>query len=101
MDITFLVSALGIVSACTVLTVEAVKKIMDSVKKTYNSTILAVIVSVILSVGSSICYIIYNGLQVDAKMVVEIIVLVFLSFLCSTVGYDKVIKEIFRKNQNS
>lgn len=98
MNITFLISALGIISAATVLTVEAIKKIMDSVTKQYNSTILAVIVSFILSIGASAGYLIYNSIQLDAKVGVEIVVLVFLSFLCSTVGYDKVIKEIFRKD---
>ena len=96
---TFLITALGIISACTVLTVEAIKKIMDSVSKQYNATILAVIISFVLSIASSVCYIIYNSVQVTAKTIVEIVVLVFLSFLCSTVGYDKVIKEIFKKNK--
>jgi len=99
MDMTFLITALGIISACTVLTVEAIKKIMDSVSKQYNATILAVIISFVLSIASSVCYIIYNSVQVTAKTIVEIVVLVFLSFLCSTVGYDKVIKEIFKKNK--
>ena len=98
MNITFLISALGVISAATVLTVEAIKKIMDSVTKQYNSTILAVIVSFILSIGASIGYIIYNSVQFNAKVGVDIVVLVFLSFLCSTVGYDKVIKEIFKKD---
>lgn len=98
MDITFLISALGIISATTVLTVEAIKKIMDSVTKKYNSTILAVIVSFVLSVCASIGYIIYNAIQVTPQVIIGAIILVFLSFLCSTVGYDKVIKEIFRKD---
>lgn len=99
MDIAFLISALLVVSATITLTVEAIKKIMDSMKKQYNSTLLAVIVSFILSVGCSVGYTIYNSLAVDAKLIVMIIAFVFLSFLCATVGYDKVIKEIFRKNQ--
>lgn len=97
MDIGFLISALAVISAATVLTVEAIKKVMDSVSKKYNSTILAVIVSFVLSVGASAGYIIYNSMQLTAQIWVEIVVLVFLSFLCSTVGYDKVIKEIFKK----
>lgn len=97
MDINFLIAALGIIAVCTSLTVEGIKKILDSVKKTYNSTILAVIVSFVLSVASSVGYIIYNGVMFTPRVGVEIVILVFLSFLCSTVGYDKVIKEIFRK----
>lgn len=98
MNITFLISALGVISAATVLTVEAIKKIMDSVEKQYNATILAVVVSFILSLASSFGYIIYNSIQMSSKIVVDIATLVFLSFLCSTVGYDKVIKEIFKKD---
>lgn len=98
MDITFLIKALALVSVLTTLTVEAIKKVLASLKKDKcNATILAVIMSAILSVGSSVCYIIYNSLQVNAQVIIEIIILVFLSFLCSTVGYDKVVKEIFEK----
>lgn len=98
MDMTFLLSAFMFISTLTVLTVEAVKKLMDSAKKTYNSTILAVIVAVVLSVGCSVCYLIYNSIAFNAQVCIEIVFLVFLSFLGSTVGYDKVVKEIFRKN---
>lgn len=97
MDISFFALALAVIASTTVLTVEGIKKIMDSVQKTYNATILAVIVSFVLSIGASVCYIIYNSIQMSAQVGVEIVVLVFLSFLCSTVGYDKVVKEIIEK----
>jgi len=97
MNIAFLVSALAIISATVVLTVEAIKKIMDSMKKQYNSTVLAVIVSFVISVACSIGYIVYNSIQINAQVIVTIIAVIFLSFLCATVGYDKVIKEIFKK----
>ena len=98
MDMTFVLSSFMFVAALTVLTVEAVKKLLDSSKKTYNSTILAAVVSVVLSIGCSICYIIYHSIAINAQVCVEVVFLVFLSFLGSTVGYDKVVKEIFRKN---
>lgn len=101
MDIGFLISALAVISAATVLTVEAIKKIMNSISKKYNSTILAVIVSFVLSIGASAGYIIYNSIQITAQVGVEVVILVFLSFLCSTVGYDKVIKEIFKKGNSN
>ena len=98
MDVGFIISALAVVSAAIVLTVEGIKKIMDSVGKDCNSTILAVIVSFVLSIGSSVGYVVYNSMQVDAKLIVMIIAFVFLSFLCATVGYDKVVKEIFKRD---
>lgn len=97
MDIAFLISALAVISATVVLTVEAIKKIMDSIKKQYNSTVLAVIVSFVISVACSIGYIVYNSIQINAQVIVIIVAVIFLSFLCATVGYDKVIKEIFKK----
>lgn len=100
MNVAFIVSALLVVSATITLTVEAIKKIMDSVKKKYNSTVLAVIVSFVISVACSVGYIVYNSIQINAQVIVTIIAVVFLSFLCATVGYDKVVKEIFKKNNN-
>lgn len=99
MDITFIITALTFISALTVLTVQAIKKLMDEAGKTYNSTILAAVVSCPLSVATSVCYIIYNSVTVDAKVIITVLFLVFLSFLCATVGYDKVVKELFHKGE--
>lgn len=96
MDMTFFVSALFIISALTALTVEAIKKLMGAEKKC-NSDVLAAVVSFVLSVASSVCYMIYNSIQFSAQMIIVIIAFVFLSFLCATVGYDKVYKAIFEK----
>lgn len=86
----FLMSALAIISALTTLTVEGIKKLLDEKQITYSSNILAVIVSLVLTVVSSILYIVYFNLAVTAQVIVVIICLVFLSFLVATVGYDKV-----------
>ena len=96
MDMTLFVSALFFVSTLTALTVEAIKKLMGD-KKKVNSDVLAAIVSVILSIVSSVCYIIYNSIQFSAQIVIAIIAYVFFSFLCATVGYDKVFKALFEK----
>lgn len=98
MDVEFLLKAFALIAALTALTVEGIKKLLDSVKKTYNSTILAVIVSIVLSVVVSVGYMIYNSIGFSAQTAIEIVVLAFLSFLGATVGYDKVIKEIFKKD---
>ena len=95
MDMTLFASALFFVSTLTALTVEAIKKLMGD--KKINSDVLAAIVSVILSIVSSVCYIIYNSIQFSAQIVIAIIAYVFFSFLCATVGYDKVFKALFEK----
>lgn len=97
MDITFFLSALLFVSATIALTVEAIKKVSDSIGKKPNGTVLAVIVSFVESIACSIAYIVYNSIKIDAQVIVVIIAFVFFSFLCATVGYDKVVKEIFEK----
>ena len=96
MDMTFFVSALFFMSALTALTVEAIKKLLGAEKKV-NSDTLAAIVSVVLSVISAVCYMIYNSIQFSAQMIIVIIAYVFFSFLCATVGYDKVFKALFEK----
>lgn len=97
MSITFFVSALAIVSAATALTVEGIKNVLKSMDKDCNATVLAAIISVVLSIGASVGYIIYTSTAVTAPLIVLIVAFAFLSFLCATVGYDKVVKEIIEK----
>ena len=86
----FLLSALALISALTTLTVEGIKKLLDEKGKKYSSNILAVIVSLMLTLISSVLYIVYFSIAVTPQVIVLIICLVFLSFLVATVGYDKI-----------
>ena len=86
----FLISALAIISGLTSLTVEAIKKILGDRK--YSSNLLAAIVAVILTVAVSAGYLVYFSIPLTPQIVVIIIALVFLTFLASTVGYDKVVQ---------
>lgn len=88
----FLISALAIISGLTSLTVEAIKKLMGERK--YSANLLAAIVAVILTVAISAGYLVYYSISVTPQIIVIIIALVFLSFLASTVGFDKV-KQLF------
>ena len=88
MNRSFLMAALAIVSALTSLTVEALKKILSDVKVSYN--LLAAIVAVVLSLAASCGYLIYTGTAFTAQIGVVIVALMFLSFLSSTVSFDKV-----------
>ena len=85
-----LIKALFLISALTSLTVEAIKRLLEGREMKYSSNLIAAIVSVILTVAISICYIIYTGMAVSPQVVVTIIALIYLSFLASTVGFDKI-----------
>lgn len=88
----FLITALALISAMTSLTVEALKKLLGDTIKSYN--LLAAIVAIVLTILVSVGYLIYTGTAFTAQIGVIMAALVFLSFLSSTVGYDKVMQMI-------
>lgn len=94
MPISFMTTALLGVSLLTNLTVEGVKKLLDESKKTYSSNVLAAILSMILSCGVCAVYLVMNDISLSVKIGVEVAVLMYLGFLVSTVGYDKVIQTL-------
>ena len=94
MPVSFMTTALLSVSLLTNLTVEGIKKLMDENGKKYSSNVLAAIFSIVISAGICIGYLIFNEVSFSAKLGVEIVILTYLSFLVSTVGYDKVVQMI-------
>ena len=94
MPIYFLTTALLIVSVVTNLTVEGIKKLLDGTTVKYSSNVLAAISSVIIACAVCVIYIIMNDLVFSLKVGVEIVILMYLGFLISTVGYDKVVQMI-------
>ena len=84
----FLITALTSISVLTTLTVEALKKLLGDRK--YSSNILAAVTAVAITLAVSIGYLIYTGTAVNPQIVVTIIALMFLSFLGSTIGFDKI-----------
>lgn len=94
MSLEFLVVALLIVSILTNLTVEGIKKIADSRAENYSSNVLAAATSVVLSAALSVGYLVWTETAFNAKIAVELIALMYLSFLVATNGYDKVIQAI-------
>nr|DAQ44403.1 MAG TPA: hypothetical protein [Caudoviricetes sp.] len=99
MSISFLTTALLIVSVITNLTVEGIKKMLKGTKVKYSSNILAAILSILVACAVSIIYLIMTDTVFTMKIGVEIIVLMYLGFLVSTVGYDKVF-QILKQIQN-
>ena len=94
MPISFMTTALLAVSLLTNLTVEGIKKLLEGTNAKYSSNILAAILSAILSGAVCVIYLIMNDIGFSVKIGVEIVVLMYLSFLVSTVGYDKVIQTL-------
>lgn len=94
MPISFMTTGLLIVSLVTNLTVEGIKKLLEETKVKYSSNILAAILSVIIACAVCAIYLIMTDTVFTLKIGVEVVVLMYLGFLVSTVGYDKVIQTI-------
>lgn len=91
---------LMIVSAITGLVTEAIKKIMAERNAAYRANTIAGGVAAVMSAAISIGYILFTGIAFTTQVFVCIVALVFMSWLCSMVGYDKVI-EIFKPKNNT
>lgn len=89
----FLLGAL-ITSTLTSLVTEAIKKILSEYNKTFPSNTLVGLVALILSAAIGTGYIIVTGTAFTATIAVYLVILVFISWLCAMVGYDKVIQAI-------
>lgn len=83
-----------VVSTMTGLATEAIKNIFIEKNKTYYANTLAGIVALVLSVLIGAGFIFVNGLGFTATNIVYLVALVFMSWLCAMVGYDKVIQAI-------
>jgi hypothetical protein len=79
------------ISILVSLTVEALKKMFNN---KISSNIVAAIVSVIISIGVGICYYIITGIAFNSQFIVCLIALIFLSWLCAMLGYDKVVQAL-------
>ena len=90
---TFLIG-LMIISTITSLVTEGIKKLLKEHDKKYNANTLVAIVATVLSAVVGVGYVIFTGTTFTAQVIICIIALVFVSWLCAMVGYDKVIEAI-------
>ena len=92
---------LTICATMSSLVTEAVKKTFPAFDKKVGSTILAAICSVIVAVAVCLLYILFADMVFTAKLVAAIVVFVIMSWIGSTIGYDKVRQAIesFGKRQ--
>ena len=84
---------LMVVSVFTSLVVEALKKFIGD-KINYSSNILAGITSIVLSACVGVFYCVMAEVAFTTNIIIILIALVFLSWLCAMVGYDKVVQAI-------
>lgn len=81
-------------SALTGLVTEAIKKIIAERNATYRANTLAGLVSLVLSAVVGTGYILLSGIGFTTQVIVYLIALLFMSWLCAMVGYDKVMQTI-------
>lgn len=89
-----MIEKLALISVLTSLCTEGVKKLLGDTKIKYSSNVLASIISVILSIGVQWYTCIDKNAAMTPHDVSQLVALILLSFLTSTVGYDKVVKSI-------
>ncbi len=85
---------LMITSALAGLVTEAIKKILKEHQITYHANTLTGIVATVLSIAISVGYILFTGMEFNVQSIIYAVALVFLSWLCAMVGYDKVAQTI-------
>jgi cytochrome bd-type quinol oxidase subunit 2 len=83
-----------ITSTITGLVTEAIKKILTEHNVTYRANTLAGLVSLVLSSAIGASYIILTNSAFTSQTIVQLVAMVFMSWLCSMVGYDKVVQAI-------
>lgn len=94
MSLEIVLMGLLIVSTLTGLVTEAVKKLLAEYGVKYYANTLAGIVAVVVAVAVSAAYVILTDTAVTSAVIVCVIAIVFLSWLCAMVGYDKVVQTI-------
>lgn len=96
---TFILGLL-ITSTLTGLVTEAIKNLMVEHNKTYRANTLAGIVASILSAAIGVCYAIFTNTAFTPQIIIYLIAMIFMSWLCAMVGYDKVIQAISQFKTN-
>lgn len=89
-----------VVSTLTGLTTEALKKIFDENHFAYRSNTLAGVVATLLSLLIGVSYVEFASIGLSTQTVICLVALIFMSWLCSMVGYDKVIQAISQFKTN-
>lgn len=103
--ISFQIFLLGllVISTLTGLVTEAIKKLLSDYNKTYHANTLAGLTALVLSVAIGVGYVLLMNIGFTTQTIICLIALVFMSWLCAMVGYDKVMQAIsqFKKDDSN
>lgn len=94
MDYEVFLWGLLIVSTLTGLVTEAIKRVLQELRRSVPANLLAGVVAVVLAVAVAAGYLVLTDAALTAKAAVYLIALVFLSWLAAMVGYDKVVQAL-------
>lgn len=89
-----------ITSTLTGLATEALKKTLTENHVEYKSNTLAGLVSLVISLAIGMGYSIFANIAFTSQLMVCIVALVFMSWLCAMIGYDKVVQAIAQFKTN-
>lgn len=89
-----------IASTLTGLVTEAVKNVMVEHDISYHANTLAGLVALVLSAAIGAGYVILANIGFTTQVAVYLAALIFMSWLCAMVGYDKVIQAISQFKTN-
>lgn len=84
-----------IVSILTSLAVEGIKFLAGE-KYNASSNVVACITSIVLGTTVGVFYCVLAEIAFSSQIIVILIALVFLSWLCAMLGYDKVVQAIMQ-----
>ena len=100
LSVDVLLKGVFILSVVINLTTQGIKKLLDDAGKKYSSNIVAAVVAVIAAIAIAIIYCVIKAIPFDGTVVAITVIMIWLSFILATNGYDKIkqlIEYIFGK----
>lgn len=94
MSTTLFIALLIVFSAITSLCTEGCKKILDEIKVSYASNVVAFIIACIVGVCGTGVYYILNSIEFNVANIVYMALMGVATSVGAMVGYDKVIQTI-------
>ena len=88
--VNFYIIMLTICATLSSLLTEAIKVTAKNAGKQWSSNLIALIDAIIVGGGTPIVVYIYNDVPFSAKNILTIVCLIFLTWIGSTIGFDKV-----------
>lgn len=96
MDITLFITLLTAFSTITGICTEGCKKVLDDIKISYASNILASVIACIIGVGGTAAYYITASIEFNAANIVFMFLMGLATSMSAMVGYDKVTQTIMQ-----